>query len=118
MKLETAQALRDLGFIKPVLDFDDLYYSSWREGLDVITSDAGQHLGDTPAYLWIPRLDQLLAEIERRGWAWRLDMFPPKAVYRLALYEAWDRKRHFDADSPEEAAASALLWILKEAAHE
>ena len=79
--------------------------------------------------VWVPRLDQLLAEIEARGYTelslstinkskkgyvFELlgqGLLPSKVVgsYYYAQYPT------FKADTPEDTAADALLWILQEA---
>lgn len=55
-----------------------------------------------------PRLDQLLAEIEKRGYKWGLLYEGQISVSKGTNYKT------FDADSPEEAAAAALIWILEQ----
>jgi hypothetical protein len=64
------------------------------------------------------RLDQLLGEMEERGYWWEIN-------HRLVdggikKYKTWIAKKHsndkeqiFTADTPEEAASRALLWILE-----
>ena len=68
--------------------------------------------------LWLPRLDQLLAEIYARGYEYSLHgpnnnyLDLPKTPW-IAIskkQDAWI----FDADTPDEAAAEALLWILSQ----
>ena len=65
-----------------------------------------------------PRLDQMLAEIEKRGYEYSLNtstvgnkeyfILVSKRNYGFLINEA------FRSNAPEEAAAQALLWILKE----
>lgn len=61
-----------------------------------------------------PKLDQLLAEIEKRLplWLWVLSK-EPTGAYNLGL---WEHSSHcvceFTANTPKEAAADALIWIL------
>ena len=81
------------------LDFADMSFAAGYEDLT--------HQGDVG---FIPRLDQLLAEIEKRGWKWSI--VPSRNRYRLILTTV----KQFVADSPEEAAALALLWILEQVA--
>ena len=69
--------------------------------------------------VWLPRLDQLLAEIEERGYWWVLSHIAfERGVYK---YEMVVSKKHslqkdeiFIADSPTEATAQALIWILEQ----
>lgn len=68
--------------------------------------------------LWLPRLDQLLAEIEKRGYVWKLRS-RADGKYFVALFGKNDENYLVqcywtEADSPEEAAAQALIWILKQ----
>ena len=68
--------------------------------------------------MWLPRLDQLLAEIERRGYAWSLKLLN-RPQYRVILYPkglapGGNGSSIFTADTPEDAAADALLLILKQ----
>jgi len=69
--------------------------------------------------IWLPRLDQLLAEIERRGFRWdigNLGCFGDHDVC-IGLFDWEDRtyiKGQFYADTPEDAAAQALLWLLEQ----
>jgi hypothetical protein len=59
--------------------------------------------------LWLPRLDQLLAEIEGQGWKWGL-LFEGQ----IDVTSGNQHKSFYAADSPEEAAAQALLWIYEQ----
>lgn len=70
-------------------------------------------------YVFAPRLDQLLAEIEKRGFIWALDVSATNGnkvigyAMNIATSLDWEDEEEFRSDSPEEAAASALLWILE-----
>ena len=59
---------------------------------------------------WLPRLDQLLAEIEKRGWKW--DLYPLKNKYCCLATQTTAFPIYEEEDSPEEAAGQALLWML------
>lgn len=61
-----------------------------------------------------PRLDQLLAEIEKRGYAWKLEKFHAYNLRRMEIYKVNDLLGCFEDNSPEEAAAQALIWILEQ----
>ena len=67
---------------------------------------------DTRLQIWLPRLDQLLSEIENRGYGWDLRAIACDE-YRCDLLNS---HYMFSAMSPEKAAADALLWILEQAA--
>jgi hypothetical protein len=64
-------------------------------------------------HVWLPRLDQLLAEIEKRGWMWDLRQWsePGKYVIFITRQEKFERY-HSVSDAPEDAAADALLYLL------
>ena len=62
-----------------------------------------------------PRLEQLLAEIEKRGYLWELSIDDvDKPPYALYLTTPTRNKKWFTAESAEEATAQALLWILNQ----
>jgi hypothetical protein len=67
--------------------------------------------------IWLPRLDQLLAEIEKRGYAWELSVDevdkPPYAICFFSTPREIGQK-WFTADSPWEVAEQALIWILEQ----
>lgn len=105
ISFETAKALKDAGF-------------EW-----------GNQLGDkcyqeNRERIFAPRLDQLLVEIEKRGYRYRLDSNPDDETNKFYTPTVEllvkDKKCKFRwwvafadcADSPEEATAQALLWIL------
>ena len=66
------------------------------------------------------RLDQLLSEIEKHNYKWGIFCDDVSKIdgthgYSLDLYDSNGFCcASFDADSPEEATAQALLWILKQ----
>ena len=62
--------------------------------------------------VFCPRLDQLLAEIDGRGWDWSL--FMDNAGYHINIRNSRGEEHEcIWGATPEEAAAQALLWILK-----
>lgn len=77
---------------------------------------------------WIPSLSQLLAEIEARGYWWNLiNADKVRGVGTGYWIESRDKNSDcadddiypeyltdYHADTPEDAAADALLWILKQ----
>jgi len=140
ISLETAKKLKDVG-LKWGPQQGDLFYSNYMGGQEwnkrLLSYADIVIYRDNPKYLkndWIfaPRLDQLLAEVEGRGhWC---AIMPTNAVgvdvsyftelYRLGelsghLEAVWRKEAdgflisEFKADSPEEAVAAALLWILE-----
>jgi len=66
-------------------------------------------------------LDQLLAEIEKRGYQWKLYkniMRFKTGYYDIAIYEgSCESVYHtpFATKTPEDAAADALLWLMGQA---
>ena len=66
--------------------------------------------------IFAPRLDQLLAEIEKCDWTWML--YAPNSVGKYGIDvgkgSIYHNNKTIMADSPEEVAAQALLWILTE----
>jgi len=70
----------------------------------------------TSKVVWLPRLDQLLAEIEKRGYVYDLHFSVLSGIrcYWCVLKQddcCWYAK---SADTPEDAAGQALLWILEQ----
>ena len=85
-----------------VVDGDNIGFNShkgWHEHRNII---------------WLPSLSQLLAEIGARGWHY---IFNGKNTiseqYGIVIAND-DMFKTFEADTPEDACANALLWILKE----
>ncbi len=70
----------------------------------------------SPDDVWFPRLDQLLAEIEKRGWSWDIRIIKPLQGYCCEVWRIGvGNYKCCDAEIPEDAAADALLlWILTE----
>lgn len=78
-----------------------------------------------PEDVWLPSLSQLLAEIEGRGYEWETGLIMTiggpempgrhKSGYwcEIWLSEDMRTKYRIKADTPEEAAGQALLWILR-----
>jgi len=105
----------------------DFYLAEFKDGTSGIYTVGvdGQNLwGETIVFTWLPRLDQLLSEIEGRGYK-KYTLEKNKSV-TLLLWE-WDEELatmdfgngwmpgvDFCAGSPDEAAAQALLWILEQ----
>jgi hypothetical protein len=64
---------------------------------------------------WLQRLDQLLAEIEKHGYWWELmcKANDQKNIFVAKDYGTeWQQSTSINADTSEDAAAAALLWIL------
>ena len=69
--------------------------------------------------LWLPRLDQLLAEIEARGW--EVDSVQHKGKYACDIAYLSDtvhtKYQTFAGETREDAAGLAYLWIMEQDAH-
>ena len=127
ISLELAKRLKEAGLTwEPQIG--DMFY--WHNGkdweIDALTSeDVNGRLDETRDFIeegfWIlaPRLDQLLGEIEKRGFIWAFDVSATNGnkvigyAMNIATSLDWEDEEEFRSDSPEEAAASALLWILE-----
>ena len=127
ISLELAKRLKEAGLTwEPQIG--DMFY--WHNGkdweIDALTSeDVNGRLDETRDFIeegfWIlaPRLDQLLGEIEKQGFIWVLDVSATNGnkvigyAMNIATSLDWEDEEEFRSDSPEEAAASALLWILE-----
>ena len=140
ISLEAAKALKDAGLewepklgdlfnTLECIEAGNTSFCIWdeeiQEAYDTPGADIdGMHKGS----LWLPRLDQLLAEIVKNIWGCRLSVlwiedFPKGYECLLSRTEEteegkWEEFEHcFDSpDSPDEAAAQALLWILRKEA--
>ena len=115
ISLEKAKALKEAGLLWEPQRGDLYYYPNGEFSGTLIV------MGSPPEWTiklesvfeqtWLPSLSQLLAEIERREWNWLLE--------NNGEIEIWDDnpnilRKYFDftADTPADAAADALLWVL------
>ena len=116
IKLETAVALRDAGLV-PDLECGDKLYGVKGELFLLHPYNI-----DEDEDIFAPRIDQLLAEIEGRGWKYYAGCnSTAEGKYVINIWRKDSNNyrnpiegHKFYADSPEEAAATALLWILRE----
>ena len=119
INLETARKLKDAGLewepkVNDFACFKDrrgiVRSVRWDEKLSlwvlVVDFDHHRDSGSYEYFTWLPRLDQLLAEIERQGWDWIMD----KGSMTLYRDKEWG-SQFFGV--PDDAAANALLWILE-----
>jgi hypothetical protein len=120
ISLETAKALKEAGLEWKPRKFDSYFHPNLRNAL--INDPHVPKCGIKPELIFVPRLDQLLKEIEKRGWEWELGILTLNdgrtymidvALEELIKTESEDWMS-FVANSPEEAAAQALLWILNQ----
>ena len=120
IKLETAIALRDAG-LEWDLQNGDIYFADEKPCLyyGPITSVCG---AIDNKWVFAPRLDQILNEIERRGYVWDLyqtnaweDEYRNYNIHlRLIGHSIESDVNWYGLKTPTEAAALALLFVLKE----
>ena len=121
ISLELSKRLKEAGLEWEPQIGDMFYFKTFKDwGIDAINSeDVNNNLDETRDFIeegfWIlaPSLDQLLVEIEKRGYGWKLEKFHAYNLRRMEIYKVNDLLGCFGGNSPEEAAASALLWILE-----
>jgi len=68
-------------------------------------------------YVFAPSLSQLLAGIEKRVHWYGLFRYHPRNTKEYKSYleiTMLDVEKEFNADTPEEAAGQALLWIIEQ----
>ena len=125
ISLETAQKLKDAGlkWEPQILDYFRSHAFCTVPIICCFTDETsltrvrnGQVGGDL---LWLPRLDQLLAEIEGQGYWWEINHRLVDGTVKK--YKITISKKHRNGinygcitDSPTEAAAQALLWIYEQ----
>lgn len=124
LSLETAKKLKDAG-LQWEPQIGDWFYNSHGYVFDttldllnevtvLINSFARSYANRT--IVFAPRLDQMLVEIEKRGWTWMLYAPNDEGKYGIDIGNGsiYDNNKTILADSPDEAAAQALLWILEQ----
>ena len=128
ISLEMARKLRDAGLEWEPLAGDFYSWCGRNWLVDFCQTSQAEILASQPdPALWLPRLDQLLAEIEKRGWEWTIYSATPENVKSVDIYEviadeklyhcsvAQDKLGHISGrHTPDDAAAEALLWILSQ----
>jgi len=117
LRLELAIKLHDAG-LKWVPNLGDWYEVIWEGeggGSEIWnTCDRDPDFNNLDeSNIWYPRLDNLLKEIESRGYLWRLEkpIKENKYIYEL-MFKGMNKL--FFGDNPIEVTAQALLWILEE----
>ena len=121
ISLELAKKLKSAGLVWEPQIGDTFYWHNGKDWeIDALTSeDVNDRLEETKdfidegAWIFAPSLEQLLVEIEKRGYGWKLEKFHAYNLRRMEIYKVNDLLGCFGGNSPEEAAASALLWILE-----
>ena len=111
ISLELAKELKAAGLEWVPVKGDFWAYRLVDNGIGVVDSTVRPGQEPHPNNIWLPRLDQLLAEIEARGWWWWMSWSGKVWVGRKDN----DKGGHeLETDTPEDAAAKALLWILSQ----
>lgn len=123
ISLETARKLKDAGLEWEPKACDAYYWPSGVGDHPVLVMhndfDLLKKEQKTKGIVWAPRLEQLLSEIERRGWDWELEhsWVGITGVITKVDKDGYQRESSercgFNGRSPEQAAAKALLWILR-----
>ena len=120
LSLETLKKLKELKALGLPRHGDKIFYEpSKRCGIYHVNSlvyfNDGKYAAYNPNYcLKVPRLDQLLANIINQSWLYDLrGHYGGGGEIDVWLYD-YDRAVNYVANSPEEAAAEALLWILEQ----
>ncbi len=139
ISFETAKALKEAGLewepklgdlfnTLECIEAGNTSFCIWDEEIQEAYDTSGADIdGMHKGSLWLPRLDQLLAEIVKNIWGCRLSVlwiedFPKGYECLLSRTEEteegkWEEfAQRFVTASPEEAAAQALLWILRKEA--
>jgi len=122
ISLETAKKLKDVGLKWEPAEGDSYYFEKTLEHIypGTFFYGASSEMVKMSCIAFAPSLSQLLAEIEKRGYWWDIGHRIVE-VGKIHKYKIWASKKHanntnqeFITNSPEESAAQALLWILKE----
>jgi hypothetical protein len=112
ISLETAKKLKEAGLEWETETGDLWIQPDYPEYLRAVDYDPTGHGDPLEKNIWIPRLDQLLTEIEKRGWQIELVKY---ARWRITIWKIQCRKQGlFVRETPGEAAAEALLYVLEQ----
>lgn len=130
ISLETAKALKAAGLVwEPQYGDRFVIPAIFIEGLSGLIDDRllMAYRANEPEDNWeefirvnifLPWLDQILAEIERRGYEWSLwvrnKLMPNKYTIDVGKATDYGETKRIGAYTPDEAAAQALLWILRQ----
>ena len=114
ISMEKARELKSAGLAWVPKQFD--FYHNTNNKRDEIVVLNKQAIADTGKVnlIWFPSLSQLLAEIEARyPYLWQVGR-RESGRYKMVLMDCGYNVTSFEADTPEDACADALLWILKQ----
>jgi len=129
ISFKTAKALKEAG-LEWNAQIGDWFANDLGASIVISPSQEGSVL--RRYYFWIPHFDQLLEEGVKRGYWIAIVPYPTKTkvIWEALLYTWWNgdfceltEKEFMEGDKsnvplfvhdfPEEAAAQALLWILR-----
>ena len=106
LSLDLARKLKAKG-LKHKPEDGDVYWVSEVEEMMVIAGAFEPEDED----VWVPRLDQLLAEVERQGYRWKL-VFDGDSYY-FRFTGVWvPRLECCKYNAPEDAVADGLLCVI------
>lgn len=115
ISLETAKKLKEVGLEWEPKLFD-VYAFTYLTNPPLVSClwdetslQEAKHPINRDRTVWLPRLDQLLAEIEWRGYWWVLNR--GKIIVGKGGIDG--ERETFYADTSEDAAGKALGWILE-----
>lgn len=112
ISIDLAKKLKEAGLKPECPDFELFWLAEVGE---IMYAGAGYE--PEPEDVWLPGLDGLLGEIERRGCWWHL--YPcklsvtGKSTYACELAYGYNTYFVYKGDTPEDATGYALLWILE-----
>ena len=119
ISLEMAKKLKEAGLewnpdIGDIFFYDEEHWDSLSLN-DVINGEFKGEILDyiEEEWLFAPRLDQLLAEIEELGYSWFTETDTERYFIRVVEIKKPNNFHVVFLDTPEEAAAEALLWIYE-----
>ncbi len=121
ISLEIARKLKEAGLVWEPQKGDLVYHDEAEESFNITAGDMEDFVQATRidkeyAYsiaIFLPRLDQLLAEIEKLGYKWLAETDTERYFIRVVEIKKPNNSHVVFLDTPEEAAASALLWIYE-----
>ena len=121
ISLEMAKKLKEAGLGWEPQKGDLVYHSEAEESFNITAGDMEDFVQATRidkeyAYsiaIFLPRLDQLLAEIEELGYKWFAETDTERYFIRIVEIKKPNNCHGIFSDSPANAAAEALLWIYE-----
>ena len=131
ISLEMAQKLKDAGLAWEPKEGDFYYYEYNRIEVKVIhgipSHEPELYMGFGDHAFFAPSLDQLLAEVGKRGWKWVIYSTTPEITKSTEIYELLEDEKLYHCSvmrdkqeyingrhTPDDAAAEGLLWIISQ----